>query len=59
MDWKYFHFEWDEKKAQTNAGKHGVTFEEATTVFEDIYARLIDDPDHSDKESRFIILGME
>lgn len=58
MCWKYSNFEWDEKKAKTNADKHGVTFEEATSVFDDIYARVIDDPDHSGEESRFIILGI-
>ncbi|MFM2065726.1 MAG: hypothetical protein RLZZ584_635 [Pseudomonadota bacterium] len=51
------HFEWDEDKAASNAKKHGVTFEEARSVFHDDRARLIDDPDHSDDEERFIILG--
>ena len=37
--------------------KHGVSFEEAETVFLDESARLIDDPDHSDEESRFVLLG--
>lgn len=52
------HFEWDEAKAATNVSKHGVSFEEARTVFYDEHARLISDPDHSDSEDRFILLGM-
>lgn len=48
---------WDEKKADTNSKKHGVTFEEAQTVFDDWNALLIDDPDHSEHEDRFILLG--
>lgn len=51
-------FEWDEAKAQANLQKHGVTFDEASTVFDDPYARVIEDPDHSDYEERFIILGL-
>lgn len=51
-------FEWDPAKAESNASKHGVTFDEATTVFDDPYARVIEDPDHSLHEERFIILGM-
>ena len=50
-------FEWDANKASTNIKKHGVTFEEASTVFEDPAALVIDDPDHSVIEDRFIILG--
>ena len=50
-------FEWDPGKAASNAGKHGVTFEEAKTVFHDEYALLIDDPDHSKSEDRFILMG--
>ena len=50
-------FEWDEEKDSSNQTKHGVSFEEAKTVFFDDYARLIPDPDHSDKEERFILLG--
>jgi len=41
-------FEWDPKKAASNEKKHGVSFEEARTVFFDENAKLIDDPDHSD-----------
>lgn len=52
------HFEWDKRKSTTNKAKHGVSFEEARTVFYDEYARLIDDPDHSEGEDRFVLLGM-
>jgi len=51
-------FEWDERKAGANARKHGVTFDEARTVFFDERARLIHDPDHSNDEERFILLGL-
>ena len=51
-------FEWDEQKNATNKRKHGVGFEEAETVFSDENARLIDDPDHSEVEDRFILLGL-
>lgn len=51
-------FEWDERKALTNAKKHGVSFEEARSVFVDERARLIDDPDHSEDEDRFVLLGL-
>ncbi|MEK7437125.1 MAG: BrnT family toxin [Pseudomonadota bacterium] len=51
-------FEWDDRKAATNLKKHGVSFEEAKTVFFDEHARLIDDPDHSEDEERFVLLGM-
>ena len=51
-------FEWDENMAQINRRKHGVSFEEASTVFEDIDALQIFDPDHSESEDRFILLGM-
>ena len=51
-------FEWDERKAAANAKKHGVSFDEARTVFFDERARLIDDPDHSADEERFILLGL-
>lgn len=50
-------FEWDERKAVTNAKKHGVTFDEAKSVFADERAKLIDDPDHSEGEERFVLLG--
>lgn len=51
-------FEWDEHKASVNAKKHGVSFEEARSVFVDEYAKLIDDPDHSEDEERFVLLGL-
>lgn len=50
-------FEWDPNKARTNIKKHGVSFDEAQSVFFDCYARLIPDPDSSFGEERFIILG--
>ena len=49
---------WDEKKNQENIRKHKVSFEEAQTVFYDPNGKLIDDPDHSDEEDRYIILGL-
>ena len=51
------HFEWDEPKAKANIKKHGVSFDEAKTVFLDERARLISDPDHSENEERFVLLG--
>jgi uncharacterized DUF497 family protein len=51
-------FEWDPRKAATNARKHGVSFEDAQTVFADELAKLIDDPDHSGDEDRFVLLGL-
>lgn len=50
--------EWDDRKAEINARKHGITFEEAETVFDDYYARVIPDEEHSALEDRFIILGL-
>ena len=51
-------FEWDSKKASSNATKHEITFEEAQTVFLDTDALLISDPEHSASEQRFIIMGL-
>jgi uncharacterized DUF497 family protein len=51
-------FEWDPKKASANEKKHGISFEEARTVFFDENAKLIDDPDHSQDEERFVLLGL-
>ena len=51
-------FEWDPKKDAANQRKHGVSFDEATTVFSDERALLIDDPDQSDDEERFILMGL-
>ena len=52
------HFEWDETKNRHNVKKHGVSFEEAQTVFLDDYAIRFYDPDHSEDEDRFIMLGI-
>ena len=51
-------FEWDERKAAANAKKHGVSFDEAKSVFVDERAKLIGDPDHSEGEDRFVLLGL-
>lgn len=51
-------FEWDPKKAFSNVQKHGVAFTEAKTVFLDQNALVIPDPDHSQVEDRFIIMGL-
>lgn len=50
-------FTWDATKAAHNRRKHGVSFEEAQSVFYDDYAQLVADPDHSREEDRFILLG--
>ena len=50
-------FEWDENKAAQNLAKHGVSFEEALTVFGDPLSDTFNDPDHSTDERRFIIIG--
>ena len=50
-------FEWDENKNIINQKKHHISFDEAKTVFYDEDALLIDDPEHSEEEERFIILG--
>jgi uncharacterized protein len=54
---KYIQFEWDETKNSYNISKHHISFEEAKTVFYDPLARIINDPEHSNSEDRFIILG--
>lgn len=51
-------FEWDPVKAEGNAKEHGVTFDEATTVFRDTLSLTIADPDHSDSENRFVDIGL-
>jgi hypothetical protein len=51
-------FEWDPAKARLNEAKHGITFDEAKSVFYDENALIIPDPDHSKTEERFVILGM-
>lgn len=50
-------FEWDEQKAASNLNKHGVSFEDAVTVFGDPLSDTAPDPDHSLEEHRFIIIG--
>jgi uncharacterized DUF497 family protein len=51
-------FDWDPKKDAANQRLHGVSFEEASMVFSDEHALLIDDPDHSEEEERIILLGL-
>lgn len=51
-------FEWDASKASINHKKHGVSFEEARTVFYDEHAVIIHDAEHSDDEERFVLLGI-
>ena len=55
---KQLEFEWNAAKSTANKKKHGISFEEAQSVFSDPNARLIGDPDHSDEEDRFVLLGM-
>jgi uncharacterized DUF497 family protein len=50
-------FTWDPRKAERNLAKHGVSFDDATTVFEDDFFLVFADPDHSTDERRFIIMG--
>ena len=51
-------FEWDPEKADANFQKHGVSFDEASTVFADPLSLLMPDPDHSADEERYLVLGM-
>ena len=51
-------FEWDRLKDEENRTKHGVSFEEASTVFADPLAATIPDPDHSQTEMRFLTMGL-
>lgn len=51
-------FEWDPEKAKENERKHGVSFDEALTVFADTLSRTIADPDHSHDEARYLELGL-
>ena len=53
-----YSFEWDPKKAESNVKDHGVSFDEATTVFGDLLAMNMPDPDHSEGEQRYLVLGM-
>lgn len=55
---EHIHFEWDDNKNKTNIKKYNISFEEAKTVFLDPEALLIHDPEHSEDEDRFIILGL-
>jgi len=51
-------FEWDPRKDAENQRKHRISFQEARTVFADEYAVLVDDPDHSTAEERYILVGL-
>lgn len=51
-------FEWEKRKAASNLKKHGVSFEEAASVFGDTLSLTIPDPDHSGEEDRFMLLGV-
>lgn len=51
-------FEWDEGKSKRNVKEHGLTFEEAKTVFNDPFSSTISDPDHSGKEERYLDIGL-
>ncbi len=53
-----YQFEWDADKAATNLRKHGVSFDEAVTVFGDPLSVLLPDPDHSVEEERYLVLGV-
>jgi len=53
-----YNFEWDPRKAHDNRDKHGITFDEAATVFRDSKALSIFDPDHSETEDRWITMGI-
>lgn len=53
-----YNFEWDPAKAEANLKKHGVSFEEGTTVFGDPLSMNMPDPDHSEDEQRYIVLGL-
>ena len=53
----FVEFEWSASKAASNLKKHGISFEEATTVFGDPLSYTFADPDHSDDESRFLLVG--
>lgn len=53
-----YKFDWDPAKGRDNLRKHGISFDEAETVFSDDQALLLDDPDHSMREERFVLLGL-
>jgi len=50
-------FEWDDKKAESNFKKHNISFEEASTAFGDDLSITIEDPQHSQDENRYILIG--
>jgi uncharacterized DUF497 family protein len=52
-----FTFEWDDEKAKANRKKHGVSFEEASTILGDPFSLTIHDPLHSEEEDRFVTIG--
>ena len=52
-----YQFEWDAKKGRSNVRKHGISFEEAITVFADPLSLNMPDPDHSENEQRYLVLG--
>jgi len=54
----HLRFEWDPAKDEANRRKHKVSFQEAESTFTDEHARFLDDPDHSEDEERFILLGL-
>src|SRR5437667_11401705 len=54
----YGTFEWDEDKARSNLVKHGISFEEAATVFDDPFFFAYKDPKHSDEEDCYVIIGV-
>jgi uncharacterized DUF497 family protein len=54
---KHLEFEWDKKKDKTNTKKHGISFDDARTAFYDEYAIQFFDPEHSQEEDRFMLLG--
>jgi uncharacterized DUF497 family protein len=56
--YKQFGFTWDERKNRSNQAKHGLSFEEAVTAFYDEHHMLFFDPDHSETEDRFLLLGI-
>ena len=55
---QYIRFQWDESKNKSNIAKHKVSFDEAKSAFYDPHARIIADPEHSDDEDRFVLLGL-
>jgi uncharacterized DUF497 family protein len=56
---EYKNFEWDERKNRRNISKHGISFEQAIEVFDDVYALKLFDESHSDYEERFYLIGRD